>query len=304
MPSNLVSVIVPMYNAAAYLRPTLASISAQTHRDLEILLVDDGSTDGTGALAGEICAAEPRARYLRKTNGGQGSARNLGMRQAGGDLFAFCDSDDLWRPDKLARQLPLFTDPEVTLAYCGTRRRVDGRVEDAPDKTYFEGRVFWELLAYNCVPCSGAVLRREAAERAGYFDERLELKGVEDKHLWLRVARLGSLAAVREPLVDLTIRSDSVSRDEQRMLAAELACLDDIRHRFPPADPAEGARYRAAYAAAFRHYGHNLFYLGDYAAARRTFSRLLTMEMDPKALVRWLACFLPPRVLGALRRMF
>src|SRR5581483_6264857 len=97
----LVSVILPVYNGEKYLAAALDSVRAQTHRSFEIIVVDDGSTDGSAAVA----ARYPEVKYAYQSNGGISAARNCGIRLAVGDVFALLDADDLWLPDKLERQL-------------------------------------------------------------------------------------------------------------------------------------------------------------------------------------------------------
>ena len=111
-----VSVVIPTYNYGHLLEQSLESVFAQTYKDYEVILVDDGSTDDTPGIAARY---EGRIRYFRKENGGPSSARNEGIRQARGPLIAFLDSDDLWLPHKLAVQTA-FADahPEYGLVYC------------------------------------------------------------------------------------------------------------------------------------------------------------------------------------------
>ena len=101
----LVSCIVPVYNGERYLREALDSILAQTYRPLEIIVADDGSADGT---AGVVATFGDQVRYVRQHNQGPSSARNLGIRVPTGDFIAFLDADDLWHPEKLARQIARF----------------------------------------------------------------------------------------------------------------------------------------------------------------------------------------------------
>src|SRR5215468_9302617 len=116
MNSSLISCIVPVFNGERYVREALDSILAQTHRPLEIIVADDGSTDGS---ANVVAAFRDGVRYLRQSNQGPSSARNLGIRAALGDFIAFLDADDLWHPQKLQRQMDRFkTRPE--LDYCVT----------------------------------------------------------------------------------------------------------------------------------------------------------------------------------------
>ena len=101
----LVSVVMPAWNAEATIVEALRSVAAQTYRDLEIIIVDDGSTDATAALAKEFCASDPRARTVRRSNGGPAAARNLGIAEARGEWIALIDADDVWHPTKIEKQL-------------------------------------------------------------------------------------------------------------------------------------------------------------------------------------------------------
>jgi len=197
----MVSVIVPVYNAADLVGETLDSIMAQDYPEWELIVVDDGSTDHSAEVVAPYLA-DQRVRFITKPNGGVASARNLGVREARGELVAFCDSDDLWAPDKLTRQMELLSEPEVVLVYCGIELLMpDGSIKPMPELHHPEGRCFDELVVGNAVTCSSVVAKKSVVMDAGMFDERRELMGLEDKHLWLRMALLGTIRAVPEPLV-------------------------------------------------------------------------------------------------------
>ncbi|WP_434332307.1 glycosyltransferase family 2 protein [Microbacterium sp. CGR1] len=113
-----VSVIVPVYNAVAHLGPCIASILAQTHRELDVILVDDGSTDGSGALCDEIAESDPRVRVIHQNNGGIGSAQNAGLDAAAGEFITFCDNDDLMSPHLVERLLTILLDADADMSCC------------------------------------------------------------------------------------------------------------------------------------------------------------------------------------------
>ncbi len=304
MQPGLVSVVVPTYNRAHTVGETVESILAQTYQHLELIVVDDGSQDHTAQVMQTYQDQDPRVRYLVKPNGGVASARNLGIRHARGEFIAFCDSDDLWLPPKLARQVPLFQDPAVVLAYTAVLLlHPDGRTTPNPREGFCQGECFGALLSHNRVACSTALVRASALEEDDLFDERRQLQGVEDKHLWLRLARKGHLAALREPLVLYRLTPASVSSDQERMLRAELLCLDDIRSRLAPLSPQEEDLFRRAYGRVYRVYGHNLFHQGAHAAARRAFRRAKEYEgfRWRTAVYHWLS-FLPPALVRGARR--
>src|SRR5689334_21141299 len=105
MSGPLVTVVVPVYNTLPYVADALESALAQTHRELDVVVVDDGSTDGSSGVVVELAAREPRIRVVRQPNAGLAAARNAGLAAAAGEYVAFLDSDDLWLPEKLERQL-------------------------------------------------------------------------------------------------------------------------------------------------------------------------------------------------------
>lgn len=115
----LVSIIIPVYNVEAYLRRCVDSVLAQTHRELEVLLVDDGSPDGCGKICDGYAAADSRVKVIHKANGGLSSARNAGIEQAGGDYVAFVDSDDTVAPGMIAALLAALERDNADIAVCG-----------------------------------------------------------------------------------------------------------------------------------------------------------------------------------------
>jgi glycosyltransferase involved in cell wall biosynthesis len=116
--ARAVSVIVPVYNAVAHVRACVESILAQTHRDLEVILVDDGSTDGSGELCDEIAGTDPRVRVIHQRNGGIGAAQNAGLDVANGSFITFCDNDDLMSPHLVARLVDVLVDADADMSCC------------------------------------------------------------------------------------------------------------------------------------------------------------------------------------------
>lgn len=192
-----VSVIVASYNMGQYLPMAIGSILAGSFRDIEVIVVDDGSTDGTPERIQPLLA-DARLRYIRQENLGQPRAKNRGLREAKGGLIAFCDADDLWKPEKLALQLPRFADPDVGVVYSEVSFIDEtGRPYTKPPAyRRHSGRVTDQLLLKNFVPFGTAVFRRECMERAGVFDERFRM-GI-DWDLWLRYSLDWAFAYVPE----------------------------------------------------------------------------------------------------------
>ena len=197
----LVSTIIPTYNRARDVVLAVESALAQTHRDHEVLVIDDGSTDDTAAALASYGA---RIRFIRKTNGGVSSARNQGIDQARGDAIAFLDSDDEWSPDKLSLQVAVLeARPEIDLVLTSMmvvdRQRRDTGLFSRRSTIPEDGRVLRHVLRNPAMTPSTAMLRTSVARALGGFDR--ELKTAEDLDLHLRIALHHQIAVIDRPLV-------------------------------------------------------------------------------------------------------
>lgn len=198
----LVSVVMPMFNAALTVSRALDSVRAQTHTEWEAICVDDASTDATVARVTTI--DDPRIRVIRlDVSVGPGAARNVGIAAAKGTLVAFLDADDEWLPDKLLRQVALFeADAGLALAVSDMRvTTVDGRDGTSvyTRQTPVPGAEAWKtLLASSFVATSAAMTRRALLESVGGFDPKL-VTG-EDQDLFIRLAMAGRVQALPEAL--------------------------------------------------------------------------------------------------------
>ena len=207
----LVSVIIPTYNRAHMIARCLESALAQTFKDYEIIVVDDGSTDTTRDFL--LKAYGKRIRYLtHPTNEGLSAARNTGIEHAQGTYIAVLDDDDVWLPDKLALQVELMqANPDVVLAYCGTLK-VDCQGELLEEvKPEMRGQIFAEMLNRNCLkgPASVAIFAREVLGASGVFDT--SLSSCADWDLWIRIARCGTVDFVDRPLVQYVMHQSNMS---------------------------------------------------------------------------------------------
>jgi glycosyltransferase involved in cell wall biosynthesis len=182
-----VSVIVASRNYGRFLGGALRSILAQTMTDLEVIIIDDGSTDHTPEVVRPFLD-DARVHYHRTNGLGQSRAKNLGIMNAQGDWIAFLDGDDEWLPTKLETQLPLFSQPKVGVVYA-RRQLMDEAGQDRPTSVgpLYRGNLFETLLEQNPICFSSVVVRREVFEQVGYFNTSLSL--AIDYDLWLRVAR-------------------------------------------------------------------------------------------------------------------
>jgi glycosyltransferase involved in cell wall biosynthesis len=282
-----VSVCIPTFNRCAMLREALQSVFRQTFRDFETIVVDDGSTDGTSEmLAVEYGGA---VRAIRQSNAGDGSARNRAVREARGGLIAFLDSDDLWVPEKLERQVRLLDDrPEVAVVYS-PKKTVDmhGREIHPPRRTCYRGQVTGYLFADVFIATPSVVCRRELFTRVGLFSE--QLKTASDYDFWLRASIDHAFDYVAEPLVICRRHGGNLS--QQRMLEnqqIQLAVLEEFYGiwRGNPLLPEKVARRRLA-RESFKLARHYLR-AGQKPPAHRYYRQALHYRFGVRSLFGWL----------------
>jgi glycosyltransferase involved in cell wall biosynthesis len=210
-----ISVVIPTYNHARFLAQAIESALNQTYPVREVIVVDDGSTDNTPAVA---AAFGDRIRYIRQENSGPSRARNRGIREARYPWIALLDSDDWWLPEKIRLEREaLARDPDATLVYSSVYWvRQDGSWEL---RRALPPHRLWPRLRYHqCVLGSDSVVlvRRDALLEAGGFDETLI--ACEDWDLWVRLRVRHRFVCVHEPIAAIRIEPDSLSADGPRML--------------------------------------------------------------------------------------
>jgi glycosyltransferase involved in cell wall biosynthesis len=250
-----VSIVIPTYNRASIVRRAIDSVLAQTFDDLEILVVDDGSTDDTrAALAGY----PERVRAIHQENGGPAAARNHGMRLARGEYIGFLDSDDAYLPRNVEAHLRRFEEcPEAGLVYCGIEiLDKDGkRLKDLLPNPEDRGLVLERLIRYNFITLSTVLMRRAAMEFAGEMNPSLWF--AEDWYYWLRVASRFPIEFVDEVLVRYQRSAVSLSHGtgletiaERNMEMFALAFADpDLQPRLAPLRAEAHRRAYANYAS-------------------------------------------------------
>jgi glycosyltransferase involved in cell wall biosynthesis len=208
-----VSVIIPAYNAEAFIADTIRSVLAQTYQDFEIIVVDDGSKDGT------VAALEPfngSVRVHAQANGGVAKARNTGASLASGAFIAFLDADDLWLPHKLERQLQHATAPMTFTDRFNIGDRGDLPELQSLVTPMHGGDVFVRLLREgNFITNTSVMMRRALFEKMGGF--YTGLNGTEDWDLWIRIAERHEVGFVPEPLVKYRFHGGGISRNFMKM---------------------------------------------------------------------------------------
>lgn len=225
------SVVLLTWNRERLLAETLESILGQTMGDLEVLLVDNESTDGTQAYVASL--SDPRVRYHRHANGGVISVnRNHALRLAQGEYVAFCDDDDVWRPEKLERQLGVLArDAAFSMVATNAVQFSDGTEYGPMARRRRDGEVdLDELLeGWHSVITSSVLVRRAVIETVGLFDEDPDLVTVEDYEYWLRVAHSFRIYFLAEELVGYRVHPGKTSHgdllqviDRQELMASRL----------------------------------------------------------------------------------
>jgi glycosyltransferase involved in cell wall biosynthesis len=205
-----VSVILPTFNRAHTLRRAIESVLAQSHAELELIVVDDASTDNTAGLVEAI--RDARVRYLPQgVNRGPAAARNTGIRAARHALIAFQDSDDRWLPGKLAAQLEQLAaaPPGVALVSCGLQRILPHAIYSFPPAALLGPDVAAALRQHAVAFSQTWLVRRETFDRFGLFDEQLRIW--EDWEFLLRVTRGAEVRHEAEPRVSSTVSADAIS---------------------------------------------------------------------------------------------
>ncbi|MGD0730480.1 MAG: glycosyltransferase family A protein [Terracidiphilus sp.] len=209
-----ISVVIPTYNGSHFIAETLESVFAQTIHPDEVLVIDDGSTDDTAAIAESFT---PQVSVFRRSNQRQAAARNFGAQQATSEWIAFIDHDDLWEPNKLERQMDeLARHPEADLCYTGLvllmqqgETAIPGRVWDVPPAKDIRKALFSDVPF---LP-SSVIIRRSTMLAVNGFDPKV-CHGSEDYDMWLRLLHSGAkFAACREPLFQYRRHKGNASRD-------------------------------------------------------------------------------------------
>ena len=242
---GLVSVIIPTYNHAGFIRDAINSVLAQTYAPFEIIVVDDGSQDDTRSVVSTFGA---QVNYIWQENRGLSAARNTGIRVAKGEYIGVLDADDMYEPEFLARMVTrLETDPQAAGSYCGflfvdARGKAlfqTGRRVVAPEK-FHAALVEGNFLVPECI-----LVRADYYRRVGPFDEAL--RACEDWDMWLRISRSNKVIGTGEILIRHRVLAGSMSSDPQRMLNNRLAVLGKLFDDSPA--PACQHAYGQAYLA-------------------------------------------------------
>ena len=297
-PVPLVSAIVPIYNGERFLAEALDSALAQTLQDIEIIVVNDGSTDGSGALAERYAAQHPhKVRVIHQPNQGLCHARNSALAAARGSYFALLDADDAWLPHHLADCVALLEcHPEVSLVHADIERvDINGASLGRNDRLWesMQGDPFHVLfLRHEHVCCPTAVFRRAAIERVGNFDPQFNRLGCEDRDLWLRIANVARIAFINDLHARYRLHGANMSSNFTKMLQARLRLVD----KFSATVRGQPLRRRAL-AAAHCNLGDELMDAARRRAAFAAYARAFMVLPEQTAVRGMLRSLLKPHPL-------
>lgn len=217
-----VSVIIPTYNYGRYLIEAVESVLNQTYKDFELIVVDDGSTDNTREVLKPYLH---RLRYMYQENQGISAARNRGFQESTGEYIAYLDADDVWLPEKLAKQIPLL-DEDPSLGFvCGATHEMDqdGKIFHLRNKPRRSEDTFESLFRKNFIPTLTVVIRRSCLETVGGFDTSLPLS--QDYDMWLRLAKRYKFVYWNIPLAKYRVHANNISKNQSQRLRSHLKII-------------------------------------------------------------------------------
>ena len=207
-----VTVLLPTFNRQDLIVETIKSVFTQTYSDYEVLVVDDGSTDDTEHV---LKPWKSKISYIKKTNGGPSSSRNVGISRITSDYVAFLDSDDQWEPNFLERVVSVLESrPALGLVTTSRLMVPEGVCQPRIPKAHVEGDLYPLLFQRNFVTTSGTLVKRECFNTVGLFNEDLIQAG--DYDMWLRISKAYPIAFLKEPLCRYRCHISNISRNELR----------------------------------------------------------------------------------------
>jgi len=286
-----VSVVIPCFNTERYVAATLRSVLAQAGAALDVVVVDDGSTDGSAA---RVAQEFPQVRLIRRPNGGVAAARNAGIAAATGDWVAFCDADDIWLPGKLAAQFQaIAAAPGCRMSYTAWQVWSSAEPEPEPallatlaaqagDTARWAGATGWlypELLLDCVVWTSTVLMQRSLLDEIGDFDSELRIG--EDYDLWLRASRVTRIERVAQPLALYRQHPASITRspprDNYRGRVVQRA-IDTWGLAGPDGRKADATAVRSELAASWSQFAYAQLAAGQRVAARRSLRHSLRLR--------------------------
>lgn len=281
----LVSIIISTYNRAGLVLEAIDSALNQTYKNLEIILIDDGSTDNTKEI---ITSYIDKIRYFYKTNGGISSARNYGIKQATGEYIAFLDSDDKWFPEKIEKQLDfLLTHRDMEGVLCNVEFISDGKVADKRTNIREfipeDGMIFKYLIRRFMTMCT-VLLRKKIIREIGDFDTLLTT--AEDIDMLLRIASRFELGVLDDVLMSIRVTDSGLSG--KLYTGNRLKVLEKVRQYAPGFFEANKRMIRSKMAEINLDYAEDLLWHRYVYEARKNISNSMNMHITAKAVLLYI----------------
>jgi glycosyltransferase involved in cell wall biosynthesis len=286
----LVSVVIATYNMGEYLPHAVQSVLDQSYTNVEIIVIDDGSTDDTrDRIKPYLC--DGRVRYLYQENKGQTVAKNRGFMESKGTYVALLDADDVWFPDKLEKQIPCFSlSPDIGVVYTDVECIDEhGDVLQGWKRNCYSGRISGRLLIDNFVPLSSVLIRRDCLDKVGMFDEKYRM-GI-DYDLWLRMSAYYDFYYLDAVTFQYRIWSGQMSHNYKKRMESAIAMMNSFLENHPSLVDrktvneawahtyvAKGsciARFEKDRIGAFREYLRSLSFVPTYIPAWKEIVKLL-----------------------------
>jgi glycosyltransferase involved in cell wall biosynthesis len=277
---QLVTVVIPAYNAEVFIAQTIKSVIVQTYPHWELIVVDDGSTDNTANIVSSF--NDSRIRYIYQENRGLGEARNTGIHAAQSEIIAFLDADDVWDLKFLEKMVGLLNQhPQAAAVYCGFQYiNSQGQSVGNPRLQVVPLDIFHKTLIHKgnwLVPCA-VVLRKKLVEEVGLFDG--ELWGVEDTDMWIRLSARYPFVGLSEILVKYRVHNENMSKDPKHMITGAHR-LAEKRHGPPTGDVLLWPEIkRFAYAKLYRHATRSYLAAGNISQSAAYFQQLFEIAPD------------------------
>jgi glycosyltransferase involved in cell wall biosynthesis len=279
MNSHKVSVIMPVYNGERFIVSAIESVLAQTYKNFEIVIVNDGSTDNSLDKLSPYLQL-PFVHYIEQVNGGVAASRNTAIRKATGELIAFLDQDDLWLPRKLESQVDFMrAHPAVPMVHANVNCiDAQGKPVDFEWDNNASGVCLAQLFKRNRIAVVTVMVKKECLGEVGLLDE--SLSGVDDYELWLRIARRFPIGRLDEIVACYRFHDLNTSRAGGMMAGRELAAIEQFVKAFPDVMQTIGRRAVNCRMAElhFKLGGWYMWRARDFAAARREFFEAIKLR--------------------------
>lgn len=308
----MVSVIIPAYNCQKYIADAIDSVLEQTYTDFEIIIVNDGSTDNTSAILHQY-EDNQKITIIHQKNMGAATARNVGINCSKGELIAFLDSDDLWCPEKLLKQIQCMnSNPKCNMVYSDWATFDENGIIDSNfplSRNYPRpsGNVFNQLIEACIISTITVLIKKEVFSKVGFFN--VELECGEDYELWLRIAATNQIAYCPGVVAKYRQRSGSLThkgRSKKTFEPDEITVIKSILKQFPArTKDLSPKKIKTRFAKIYFQRGYEAYYRGEVLLAKKYFHlSALSWPWNYKTIGYFLLCnSLPPSTYSSIKRV-